>query len=257
MIKKRLVGVVTVRGDWAVQSFGYRRYLPLGRPEVLVQNLDRWGADEIMLQCIDRSRNGRGPDFALLDRVARLGIATPLIYAGGVRSAEDARHAVNLGADRIGLDAMLRDAPGNVAEIGYQLGAQAVIACLPATPSSGRVLWHDYRSGRDEALSADVRAMLDEGVISEALMIDHAHEGEPDGFDPAVLDAGLSAKVPLIAFGGISEPARVAQLLARPQVAAVAIGNFLSYREHAVQACKEALVGVPVRPAFFHKALHP
>ena len=136
MIKKRLIGVVTVKDGWAVQSFGYKRYLPLGRPEVLVQNLDRWGADEIMLQCIDRSRPDRGdvgPDFALLDRVAKLGIATPLIYAGGVRTADDARVAVNMGADRIALDAMLRDDAQEVAKVGYQLGAQAVIAALPMT----------------------------------------------------------------------------------------------------------------------------
>ena len=35
MLKKRLIGVVTVRRGWAVQSFGYKRWLPLGRPEVL------------------------------------------------------------------------------------------------------------------------------------------------------------------------------------------------------------------------------
>ena len=46
MIPKRLIGVVIVKDGWAVQSFGYRRWLPLGRPEVLVENLDRWGADE-------------------------------------------------------------------------------------------------------------------------------------------------------------------------------------------------------------------
>lgn len=255
MIKKRLVGVVTVRSGWAVQSFGYRRYLPLGRPEVLVQNLDRWGADEVMLQCIDRA--GRGPDFALLDRVAKLGIATPLIYAGGVRSADDARQAVNMGADRIALDAMLRDSPDEVARVGYQLGAQAVIACLPLTPGAGGTLWRDYRSGTDEALSEVVRSMLDEGIISEAMIIDHAHEGEPGGFDPAVLDAGLSAKVPLIAFGGISEATCITELLARPPVTALAIGNFLSYREHAVQAFKEAIIGVPVRPATYHRTLYP
>ena len=55
MVKKRLVGVITVKDGWAVQSFGYERYLPLGRPEVIAENLDRWGADEILLQCIDRS----------------------------------------------------------------------------------------------------------------------------------------------------------------------------------------------------------
>ena len=90
MIRKRLVGVVTVRDGWAVQSFGYRRYLPLGRPEVLVENLDRWGADEIVLQCIDRTRGNAGPDLALLERVSRRGLATPLIYGGGIRNAADA-----------------------------------------------------------------------------------------------------------------------------------------------------------------------
>lgn len=260
MIKKRLIGVVTVKDGWAVQSFGYGRYLPLGRPEVLVQNLDRWSADEIMLQCIDRSRAGLGPDFGLLDRVAKLGIATPLIYAGGVRTADDARVAVNMGADRIALDAMLRDDPEEVAKVGYQLGAQAVIASLPMTANpkeaGGDAQWRDYRGRSDGPLSPEVRSMLDGGVISEALIIDHAHDGEPGGFDPAVLETGLSDEVPIIAFGGISEATCVTDLLKRPQIAAVAIGNFLSYREHAVQAYKEALIGVPVRPASYHRTIY-
>ena len=40
MIKKRLIGVITVRQGWAVQSFGYQRHLPLGRPEVLMVIID-------------------------------------------------------------------------------------------------------------------------------------------------------------------------------------------------------------------------
>ena len=49
MLNKRLIGIVTVRQGWAVQSFCYNRYLPLGRPEFIVENLDRWGADEILI----------------------------------------------------------------------------------------------------------------------------------------------------------------------------------------------------------------
>ena len=41
MIRKRLVGVITVKDSLAVQSFGYKNYLPLGNPEILVENLDR------------------------------------------------------------------------------------------------------------------------------------------------------------------------------------------------------------------------
>ena len=68
MLKKRVIGVVTVKAGWAVQSFGYHRYLPLGRPEYLVGNLDRWGADEIVVQVIDRSKNQLGPDFDLIEK---------------------------------------------------------------------------------------------------------------------------------------------------------------------------------------------
>ena len=55
MLKKRIIGSIAVLNGWAVQSISYNRYLPLGRPEVIAQNLDRWGADEILIQCIDRS----------------------------------------------------------------------------------------------------------------------------------------------------------------------------------------------------------
>ena len=107
MLKKRLVGVVTVKNGWAVQSFGYRRYLPLGKPECLVENLDRWGADEILVQVIDRSTTGVGPDFELLERLGELGLETPLIYAGGIRSISDGIKLVQSGADRIVVDTLL------------------------------------------------------------------------------------------------------------------------------------------------------
>jgi cyclase len=164
MIKKRLVGVVTVRNGWAVQSIGYSRYLPLGRPEVLVENLDRWGADEIFVQCIDRTRQGLGPDFALIERIGQLGISTPLIYGGGVASAEQARQVVNLAADRVSIDALLRDDPREVRAIAGQLGAQAVIAALPVAIDGDEVRWLDYRTGRATpmpvALIEDLQAAL-------------------------------------------------------------------------------------------------
>ena len=82
MLRKRLIAVVTVLDGLAVQSFGYQRYLPLGKPECLVENLDRWGVDEIFVQVIDRSARNLGPDLGLLLRLGSLGLETPLIYGG-------------------------------------------------------------------------------------------------------------------------------------------------------------------------------
>ncbi len=254
MIKKRFVGVVTVKNGWAVQSFGYRRYLPLGRPEVLVENLDRWGADEILLQCIDRSRGGLGPDFDLLERIGKSGLSTPLIYAGGVRNADDARAAVQKAADRVAIDALLHDDPHEARNIAQQLGAQAVIASLPVSVEGGELRHLDYRTGASAPLAAPVKEMLASRMISETLVIDWRNEGNPGAFDESILGHLGAVDTPLIIFGGLSETPALSRVFADARVVAAGVGNFLSYREHAVQRYKEALAGLPLRAADFQRA---
>ena len=249
MIRKRLIGVVTVKNGWGVQSFGYQRWLPLGRPEVLVENLDRWGADEILLQCVDRSGPDLGPDFALLDRVARKGLSTPLIYGGGVRSVEQAVAAIKSGADRVCVDAVLHDSPQVLAEMAAPLGAQALIAALPLAIASQGLSWLDHRTGKEGSLTRDLLQTLRSGAVSEALVIDWRHEGQPRGFDPRLLGEFPVEGMPLVAFGGLSEAQQIREVLESDRVAAIAIGNFLNYRELAVHQYKTLLPGLPLRPS--------
>lgn len=231
----------------AVQSFGYRRYLPLGSPEVIAANLDRWGADEILLQCIDRSVNNLGPDFALLERVGKTGLSTPLIYAGGIRSHVEGIQVIKLGADRICLDAMLRDSPNEVVYLSQSLGAQALIAAFPLGIERNELHWLDYRLRKSIPLDASALELLQEKLISEVLILDWKNEGLVNGFDLRILQKFLIHDFPTIAFGGLSEVTQLHQILQQPQVIAVAIGNFLNYREHSVSHIKDQLVGIPLR----------
>jgi cyclase len=252
VLKKRLIGVVTVKDGWAVQSIGYRRYLPLGHPEILVENLDRWGADEILLQVIDRSQADLGPDLDLLARVSAMGLATPLIYAGGIATVAQGVAVVKAGADRVCIDAALHENPGLGAQLAQPLGAQAIIAALPVSlGADGSLAWRDHRSGVDKPLSPELLNLLDTGAISEALLIDWQGEGAPGAFDERILAAFPAGAAPLIAFGGLSQADQLKSVLTHPRVAAAAIGNFLSYREHAVQHYRQQLPGIPLRPAAF------
>jgi cyclase len=251
MLKKRLIGVVTVRNGWAVQSFGYRCYLPLGKPECLVENLDRWGADEILVQVIDRSETGVGPDYELLGKLARLGLGTPLIYGGGIRTVEEGIQVIQSGADRITIDALLHDDLSVVRSLSEKLGAQAVIASIPMAIGPHGPEWFNYRSKDTTPISeALVEAIVQSG-ISEVLLTDWQHEGDLIGFDNTLIDLFPYKKVPLIVFGGISSAEQMRGLFARPNVTAVSVGNFLSYREHAIQQFKEVLASAALRPSTY------
>ena len=251
MLKKRLIGVVTVKNGLAVQSFSYKRYLPLGRPEIMVENLDRWGVDEILVQCIDRSTHRLGPDLALLESIGRLGLSTPLIYSGGIRNSEDGCAAVQAAADRICIDALLHDDLSQVRRLGEKLGSQAIISSLPLSLENGVLHWLDYRVGTLKPLSSELLDALKSGIVSEALVIDWKHEGLPGKFEPQLLVTFPLDSIPLIAFGGLSEARQLMTVIESSQFSALAIGNFLAYKEHSVQHYKLALNDIRMRPASF------
>ena len=187
MLKKRLVGVITVKDGWAVQSVGYQRYLPLGHRKYLAENLDRWGADEILVLSIDRTRQAAGPDLALVRRLGALGLSTPLSYGGGLRSVEDAGAVVQAGAERICVDALLRAEPAVVRGIAALIGAQAVIGVLPLVRDEQGLQLLEHKSGRLRALIAADLALFNARVVSEALIIDCKHEGHRGAFDMEIL----------------------------------------------------------------------
>lgn len=251
MLRKRLIGVITVKDGRAVQSFGYRRHLPLGLPECLAENLDRWGADEILVLCIDRSGDKLGPDLSLVRRLGGLGLSTPLTYGGGIRCADDAVAVIQAGAERICIDAALHDTPHDVREMSAQLGAQALVAALPLSCAGSHLEWFDYRRRTAKPLDWESLPLLAEGIVSEAMLIDWRHEGQLRAFDTELVRRFPLDGVPLIAFGGLSDAAQLRQLLAMPSITAVAVGNFLSYSEHAVQALKRQLTDLPLRPPFY------
>ncbi len=241
MLSKRIIGVVTVRDGRAVQSFGYRRYLPLGRPEVIVENLDRWGADEILVACIDRTLRALGPDFDLIERLGALGLSTPLIYSGGIRHRDDAVRAVRMGCDRIVVDSLLRDSPDEIEPVSRALGTQALIAHMAVCRQGETLLWRDHRNETDIALDGRLAASLPLDWASEVMLSDWRNEGRAESFDETIPPHFPLADKPLIVFGGLSEPSQIQRVLSARNIVAAAVGNFLSYKEHAVQTINKAL----------------
>jgi imidazole glycerol-phosphate synthase subunit HisF len=254
MVKKRLIGVITVLNGWAVQSIGYQTRLPLGRPEILAENLDRWGADEILIQDIGRSRSAKGPDLDLLLKIASKGLSTPLCFAGGIRNEEDASQVIKHGAERVVLDAILTTSPDEVRKIAGHIGAQAVIASVPVGLEDGELHWYNYLTKQKQTVDK-FGDHSQSGCVSEVLLIDYLNEGKFEGFQMDLVEEWPFEAQPLIVFGGISSPHLQQSLFEHAKVAAVGVGNFLNYKEHALQGIKDVLESQRLRPSIYSETL--
>ena len=253
MLKKRLIGVITVLNGWAVQSIGYKKYLPLGKPSILAKNLENWGVDEIFIQSIDRSKNNQGPDIDLLKSIAKISLSTPLTYGGGIASLEDAVEAIRNGCERISIDSLIHKNSNQIEKISFKLGAQAIIASVPVTLNKNNLFWFDYIKKSNKKDFNKLEKLISNNIISEIILIDKINEGLKDSFQEKIIDLFPINNFPLILFGGITENKQIKNFFNRDNISSVAIGNSLNYKEHMIQNHKNNLMNINTRNSFYDK----
>jgi cyclase len=87
------------------------------------------------------------------------------------------------------------------------------------------------------------------------LVIDWQNEGMANGFDQKLIKEFPFKNISIIAYGGISESYQMRNIFGQQEVVAVAVGNFLNYREHSIQHFKAALTGVALRAPHYQSAI--
>lgn len=234
---KRVIGVITVFDNIAVQSFGYDRYLPLGDPSVLAENLDRWGADEILMVDVDATKKKSGPNLELLDNLKSINLSTPLIYGGGIRNKKDAISVIQNGADRILVETLADTNPSEVLEIAEQTGKQAIIRGICIKQKNNTRHKYNYISRNMTKIVDNLDEVMNEESCSELMIADVENEGEEGMFNSELIQ-GLNKRDNVIVYGGVGVGQRAKELLTNDTVCAIAIGNQLNYTEESIYNLK-------------------
>jgi cyclase len=128
---KRLIGCLFLKGGRVVQSIGFRRYLPVGRPEIAARYLDSWGIDELALIDMDARREGRLIALDIVERVSD-NIFVPLTVGGGIVSTADIRSLLSVGADKVVANRAFFDDRKLVRDAAEMFGNQCVVASVDA-----------------------------------------------------------------------------------------------------------------------------
>lgn len=243
MLRKRLIGLLTMRNGIVVQSFRFGRYLPVGRPEISAEFLDRWGIDEILLVDIGASAAGRCISPAVVERAARR-CSVPLAVGGGVGSVAAAHDLLAAGADKIVINTAAVDDPALVSRIADSFGAQCIVVAIDVLRLGyGQTVIRTAKGPHPDRRSPDgwLRQVQEAGA-GEILLQSIDRDGMRDGLDlDMARNVAASARIPLILAGGTGHPVHVLNALAIAGVQAVAVGNLLAHSEHSVTAIKSWL----------------
>ena len=236
----RIIASVTILEGVAVQSIGFKRYLPIGRAEYVVENLNRFGADEIILSDITNSRMGRNHlDIDLIQKISRYSF-TPITYCGGIKSLDDVDRLLLSGVDKVGINSHLfRE---NLLEsISQKYGSQCLIAALDI--KNGYLYLENGQKKIDRDMKSIVSELELKGV-GEFLINSIDRDGHKCGFDIELYrDVKKMTKLPVILCGGAGNSTHFLEVLSdESERVALVAGNMFSYREHSIPLVKSHLV---------------
>ncbi len=243
MSKIRVIARLDIKDNYIVKGIQLEGLRKIGNPNEYAKNYYEQGIDEILYMDIVASlynRNNLGDIvFHTTDDVF-----IPITVGGGLRSVEDVRNILQLGADKVAINTAAIKRPELIKEIAETFGSQCMVLSVEAKKVAENK-WEVYYDNGREHSGFDVIEWVKQGVelgAGEILLTSVDKEGMQKGVDEALIEAVCAAvPVPVIASGGVGSYQDV-EKAASKGASAVAVASILHYKKTDVQTLKKNLI---------------
>jgi cyclase len=251
VLKKRLVACLLIRNGLIVQSIGFKRYLPIGRPRFPIEFVVRWDVDEIVLLDMSATTENRALDTELLELLSR-SCFVPLTVGGGIKSVDDVRRTIRAGADKVAVNAHAVARPALVSEIADVFGNQCVVVSMDCRREiDGSYQVYTHSGSIPTGLAPEAWAKQVEALGAGEIFLNSIdRDGLKQGYDIELIRrVSRAVSIPVIACGGVGNHTHFAPGILEGGASAVAAANIFHYIEHSTIVAKAHLLrsGVDIR----------
>lgn len=247
MVRNRLVTVLTLNDG---VLFRTKHFTPDYR--YTSNFVDLWSIDEIVV--LDVTRPGHGDRAHFYDAVGRLAenCFVPLAVGGGVRSLDDARTLLSVGADKVVINTGAIERPELITEIATAYGAQCVVVSIDAQPlGDGRYDVRGHFGSSSTGWSPDAWARRAESLgAGEIFVTSIEKDGSLEGYDNNLNKlVSQSVSVPVLVCGGAGNWQHFVDGFRDGGASAVCTTNIYHFTDTSIRSAKRFLeqAGIPVR----------
>jgi cyclase len=228
-MRARVIPILLLQNRELVKTVRFAKPKYIGDPINAVRIFNDKEADEIVILDISATKNNRGPNFELLERITSEAFM-PLAYGGGVRSWEDVRRLMRLGIEKIVLNTAAFETPGLIRDIASRVGSQAVVVSIDAKKGMFGGYGSYIRGKRvgDDPVSLAKKAV--EHGAGEIMINSVDHDGMMEGYDLGLVRSVTGAVcIPVIAAGGAGGMKDLAAVTRDAGASAAAAGSLFVF----------------------------
>ena len=240
MIKTRIMPTLLFKDVGLVKGVAFDSWRRVGAALQAIRVYNLREVDELVFLDISATPSGRMPDFAQIDELADY-CFMPLTVGGGVRSVEDVRSLLAVGADKVAINTAAVEKPELIRAASEQFGAQCVVVSIDVRRKDDGICEVVTHCGTKPTGLDPVAwtKRCEELGAGEILLTSVDRDGTMTGYDvPLIRDVAATVGIPVIASGGAGNYEHMAQVLRETEAAALAAASIYHFTEQTPREAK-------------------
>ena len=246
MITKRIIPCLDVKEDKVVKGVQFKNHKIVGSILDLAEKYSDDGADELVFYDISASTKGAIVNRDWVSRIAEV-INIPFCVAGGIKTLDDAKEILNLGADKISINTPALDNPKLIKQLSNEFGSQCVVIGMDIKIIDNEAYLFAKTGSETTVYSTDILATdwmvkVQELGAGEVVINAMGKDGVQQGYDIGLLQKlEKFCSIPMIASGGAGGPQDFINVFQKTNVDGALAASIFHRNEFSIGEIKAVL----------------
>lgn len=233
MLRPRIIPCLLVRDKGLVKTVKFSEGKYVGDPLNAVKIFNEKEVDELMILDIDATKNNSEPDYELIKNIA-IESRMPLCYGGGVKTVEQAKKIISLGAEKVAISSIAVENPELISQIAKAVGSQSIIVVLDVKNrgifKKPEIVTHN--ATKSTGINPVEFAKQCESLGAGEIVINSVdRDGLMSGYDYKLLNEIRSAiSLPMTILGGASSLEDISEAIKLFGIIGVAAGSLFVFK---------------------------
>ena len=250
MIKIRIIPCLDVDNGRVVKGINFVNLVDAGDPVKQAKFYSENGADEITFLDITATHEKREAMVDIIERTANECLV-PLTVGGGIRSVDDMKIFLSVGADKVSVNSSAIKEPKIITEGAMKFGNQCIVVAIDAKKNKNS--WEVFINGGRVETGIDAiqwAKKVEKLGAGEILLTSMDRDGTKKGFDLELTKKiSSSVGIPVIASGGIGKIDHFVDGVKKGGASALLAASVFHFGEFGISEVKKHLIskGINVR----------
>tara|TARA_B100000242_G_C43038082_1_gene484087 strand:+ start:1330 stop:2088 length:759 start_codon:yes stop_codon:yes gene_type:complete len=232
MLRSRIIPCLLIHNKGLVKTVKFKNPKYVGDPINAVKIFNEKEVDELIVLDIDATVENRTPNLKMVKNLADE-CRMPFCYGGGIKTIEQARKIISLGAEKVALSYSALTNIDLCKQIGSVIGNQSIVVVLDLKKKffGGYDIYTHNGTKKSKWKLEEIISKLEEIEVGEIVINSIDNDGTMLGYDISLIEnIREKCSIPITVLGGAGSLDDIKKLINKFKIIGAAAGSLFVFK---------------------------